>query len=1254
MKLIRSHFLCALILFVIFSPSVLVASESDSLVDFAWKRWNDNKRDLVEQSFLSAIQKDANNARAYIGLMLLYTLQEQNEKAWSVYKQAIEKNQNPYPYIYATWVTTMFRDNPNMENAGIVDLLHKLSEDQKAPPSMRAMAYENLGAYYERKHKLSKSEECYDGMHSITDWTLLGAFDNVSACGYDAIFPPETEYSPSVIYTGKHGSPATWFKVNVVRRDRWIDFERYFIYSDAIFYANTFVYSPVKQAVHIRVGTSGSLKTFLNDELVLSSQDETNNDLDTYIASTELQRGWNRILIKCGYSEISSCNFMLRITGPNGENVSGLTVSTEAHAYTSKPKAPAVTIENFAERFFIEQIKEHPDHFENYFLLADSYLRNDKAAEAEDVLRSGLRLLPRCSMFYYSLIETYNRGKKAKEIGEIYEELGMLDEKLPEVLTYRYSQFIANEQYDEAEQTIRELDSMLPKSELVYTLYLGLYGKKQQVDKIIAYTQDAYARYPWNWNFANLSAQIALETTKDFQPAVNIVKEYLEREYYATPLSTLSNFYLRWGKLDRYEAAVNDLLELDPASPGYYRSMGATYFQAQQYEKAADMFKKVLTLCPNGSDSWNLLGNCYRVLKKPDEAKDAFQQALSFAPTKYEARESIRELEGKPPIFSSFQSTDIAQLKKTTVSGADYPEDEAVYVLDDTRRVVYPKGASEYTREIAVKAFNSLGVDDFKEYRVNYNSYSETLTIEKAVVIKAQDHSEVKADIDQNHIVFKSFEAGDMIYIKWHVKNYYTGKMSDRFWDEIYMNDFYPKMAVRYSLLVPKDFAFTYCLQHADAKPVIDTLQEGLRYTWTMENLPSIKQEQDMSVLDDIGTILHISSIPNWNYIVQWYSDLVSDKTRSSFEIRQKVAELFNDKPNLTDEEKIRVIYDFITEKIRYSSVSFRQSSYIPQRARDVLVQRIGDCKDMATLGIAMLKEIGIPAYHVLVKTRDEGKNRDALPSPAFNHCIVAAETPSGIKYIDLTAYNYSMESVPYMDQDAFALVIRPGVKEPFYLSDSLFSPKNIVRTTLMTVKPDNSAFIDRSSTRTGTLAGDYRNRLRNKGKKDVEKEIATVITSDYNTAELKDYEFRNLDTSAPTLFYRFSFLAPNCVTETGGVKIFKIMWADKLGTKQALSYDNRTFPYEYYPGTDTLREEMTITLPSGYVPVGLVPSTSVTSPFGKYSLTYSFTKGVIHGTREFIHQRKVISPSEYKDFKDFYNKVFREDDKDIALKKGK
>ena len=1255
MKLSRCHLmLCILPLFVLFISSASSASESDSLVDQGWKQWNENKRDLVERSFSSAIQKDANNARAYIGLTLLYTLQEQNEKAWIVYKQLIDKLENPYPYIYAPWISGMFRHNPDMEKVGIIDLLHKLTNDPKAPPSLHSMAYEVLGAYYEKKNKLSKSKECYDGMHAITDWTILGAFDNTSACEYDAAFPPESEYNPNAVYTGKLGSPASWFKVDVMRRDRWIDFARYFSYDNAIFYANNFVYSPAKQTVHIRIGTSGSLKAFLNDELILSAQDENNNDLDTYIAATELQQGWNRVLIKCGYSEIESCNFMVRITDSNGNMIPGFRVSIEQQAYTSKPNAHVETIDNFAERYFIEQINQHPSHYENYFLLADCYLRNDKAAEAEDVLRKGLKLLPQCSMFYYSLIETYARGKKEKESGDLFEKIETLDEKIPAILAYRYSQFVANEQYDEAEQKVRELDTILPKSELVYSLYIGLYSKKNQIDKVISFGKEAYVHFPWNWNFANLNAQIALEATKDFQPAVNIVKEYLDRDYSSTPMLTLANFYFRWGKLDRYEATYNDLLELDPAAPGYYRAMGETYFQAQQYTKAANLFKKEIEICPNSANAWDQLGNCYRIMNKPDDAKYAFRQALSFSPAKYGSRESLRELEGKSPIFSSFPSTDISKLKKTIVPATEYPEDEAVYLLDDTKRVVYPEGTSEYTHEIAVKTFNSRGVDDFKEFHIGYNSFTETLTIEKAVVIKALDHSEIKADINQNQIVFKSFEVGDMIYIKWHVKNYYSGNLSKHFWDEIYFNGFIPKQLVRYSLLVPQGLSFTYTLQQAENKPSIDTLQEGLRYMWTMENLPSIKQEEDMPVLDDIGTILRISSIPDWNYIVQWYTNIARDKTRSSFEIKEQVSELFHGKSNMTEKEKIRIIYNFITDKIRYSSVSFRQSSYIPQRARDVLVHKIGDCKDVATLCIAMLKEIGIPAYYVLVNTRNEGNNRFALPSVSFNHCIVGVETRTEMKYLDLTAYNYSMESAPYMDQEAFALLIKPGVNEPFYLSDSLFSSRNITRTSLMSVNADNSVFIDRSSTRTGSLAGYYRNRFRNKGKKDIEKEIDGILADDYNSAQLKNYEFKNLDEPEPTLTYKFSYLVRNCITETGGLKILKMIWSDKLGTNKALSYEQRVFPYEYYPGTDTLREEMTITLPAGFHPVDLAPSASITSPFGKYSLIYSFSKGVIHGKREFIDLRKVVTPAEYKDFKEFYNKVCKEDENNIAFKKGK
>ena len=75
---------------------------------------------------------------------------------------------------------------------------------------------------------------------------------------------------------------------------------------------------------------------FLNDHEVFRDSTETNNDFDTYIVHTELQQGWNRILIKVGYSEIDRCNFLARITDDQGNPIAGLKESSVKQMYTAK------------------------------------------------------------------------------------------------------------------------------------------------------------------------------------------------------------------------------------------------------------------------------------------------------------------------------------------------------------------------------------------------------------------------------------------------------------------------------------------------------------------------------------------------------------------------------------------------------------------------------------------------------------------------------------------------------------------------------------------------------------------------------------------------------------------------------------------------------------------------------------------------------------------------------------------------------
>lgn len=97
----------------------------------------------------------------------------------------------------------------------------------------------------------------------------------------------------------------------------------------------------------------------------------------------------------------------------------------------------------------------------------------------------------------------------------------------------------------------------------------------------------------------------------------------------------------------------------------------------------------------------------------------------------------------------------------------------------------------------------------------------------------------------------------------------------------------------------------------------------------------------------------------------------------------------------------------------------------IPQKARDVFVTRIGDCKDKAALGIAMLRSAGFTANFVLVNARYEGLNKHMLPSIAFNHAIVSVATQEGTLYLDLTAQNFPVGSVLLGGSGSFALEIK-------------------------------------------------------------------------------------------------------------------------------------------------------------------------------------------------------------------------------------
>lgn len=154
---------------------------------------------------------------------------------------------------------------------------------------------------------------------------------------------------------------------------------------------------------------------------------------------------------------------------------------------------------------------------------------------------------------------------------------------------------------------------------------------------------------------------------------------------------------------------------------------------------------------------------------------------------------------------------------------------------------------------------------------------------------------------------------------------------------------------------------------------------------------------------------------------------------------------------------KIQAIVKQLHHEVRYTGVEFGAAQLTPQRPSQVIQRHYGDCKDKATLLVAMLRAVGIKANLALLST-GPGQDVDAaLPGiNRFDHAIVYL--PSGgpkqdPMWIDATAEYFAVGTLPYDDEGRNALVI---------------SPETTVLTKTPEPRPEDSVLVEK---RTYTLA---------------------------------------------------------------------------------------------------------------------------------------------------------------------------------------
>nr|WP_283161325.1 DUF3857 domain-containing protein [Xanthomonas nasturtii] len=167
-------------------------------------------------------------------------------------------------------------------------------------------------------------------------------------------------------------------------------------------------------------------------------------------------------------------------------------------------------------------------------------------------------------------------------------------------------------------------------------------------------------------------------------------------------------------------------------------------------------------------------------------------------------------------------------------------------------------------------------------------------------------------------------------------------------------------------------------------------------------NVAAVQEEKDAPDDVDAYGVIEVSTAGSWGAVAAWAAQLYPN----SFKDAQVAAGMLQSLQLRRDDPQgalLRAVA-FVQGEIRYVGLDMGENSHAPHAPEVTLRNRYGDCKDKATLLIALLQLAGIRAEPVLVNS-DKGHGLEKrLPSPyAFDHVVVRAHLPQGEVWVDAT-----------------------------------------------------------------------------------------------------------------------------------------------------------------------------------------------------------------------------------------------------------
>lgn len=476
-----------------------------------------------------------------------------------------------------------------------------------------------------------------------------------------------------------------------------------------------------------------------------------------------------------------------------------------------------------------------------------------------------------------------------------------------------------------------------------------------------------------------------------------------------------------------------------------------------------------------------------------------------------------------------------------------------------------------------------------------------------------------------------------------------------KFLEALYFHTSYPQKKRTISIKLPStvdvdlmEFNFEgYDIKKStttDPKTLIRTISYELNYVQPHEsergstgndmNLPHVIPVVKSYSLKGVKT----SCFETYDQFYSFLHKLNSEVEKSDEQIKAQADKIIQGKK--TDLEKVKALYYWVQDNIRYIAFEDGIAGFKPMAPKDVLDKKYGDCKAVANLLATMLRLEGYNSKFVWIHT-NHTKYTCTMPYLGiFNHAICVLYLNNKTYFLDCT------ESYAAFGENAYRIQSRPVMVEdgdtykietiPF---EDINSSKYVEK---ITAKIVGDKLVGESET---TAKGDLKNYYirqyhfaKSEKKADYFKNYFTRSNSNMTVSNVTTSDLNNREIP---FYAKYSFELSNQVFKDDKELFVNLEFDNSFGKNSKDTLRLTDYTFDMIINYEIVVE---LTMPAGYKVSALPPAFKVKNEYCAINLEYSVVAGKVLYKKSFVFPTGVIpkeKAAEYakiqKDLKKYY-----------------